>query len=772
MKQPHGPKFGDFNNQRVTPISAAYEGNNTFIAHRGGLHNAGIAVDNCGDLIAFCPHWPDHIDTLRHPWRPPRLVPELAFAIDHPRSVSHPFATVDRVPSEPDSSRLLTGLNPAQHEAVVNEADLLCILAGAGSGKTRVLTRRIAYRVATGRAEARHVLAVTFTRRSADELGRRLGGLGIRERVAAGTFHGLAFTQLRRWWAEREQQPLALLDRKTQIIGTLLSGRSATAQPKDVAAEIEWAKARMISPEAYAAAAATAQRRPPLSLAMMTWIYSAYEREKRTRRVIDFDDLLSLCLATMQDDAEFAAAQRWRFRHLFVDEYQDVNPLQAKLLSAWRGDRPDLCVVGDPNQAIYAWNGADPEELTGFAKRHPSAVVVDLRDNYRSTPQILALANAVLNSKPGGNTQLLRSNQPDGPIPTVRSYPTDTDEAFAIAQALRRRAPGGWSSMAVLTRTHAQLLLLEEALRSAAIPYRLRGAAPLLAQPRIKLALAELTSTPSTPLSNALTDLRQQLDDLSAETGEQAETNRGLIGHLVRLGAEHLATDPTATSASFTVWLRTALRGEESDARPGGAAVELATFHSAKGLEWPIVFLTGLEAGLMPIGHAETQVARDEERRLLYVAATRARRELHCSWAEQRTVGHRTLSRTPSPYLGPLEAVIKALTAGDSGGDWRRFLDESRDQMALGSNWSHRAKTTRPAPADPQMLDALRSWRASTARASGVPAFVVLHDTTLAAMAEAKPRNHAALLALPGIGPVKAERYGQAILAVVATVAS
>ncbi|MEA2974361.1 MAG: ATP-dependent helicase UvrD/PcrA [Actinomycetota bacterium] len=664
---------------------------------------------------------------------------------------------------------LLAGLNPAQQRAVVSEAAPLCILAGAGSGKTRVLTRRIAWRVGQGRALAPHVLALTFTRRAASELGVRLAQLGVREQVAAGTFHAVAYGQLRRLWADRDERPPALLDRKVRLLAGLLPRPAgARVQPADIATEIEWAKARMVSPAAYEAAATAAGRRPSIPAAAVAALYERYEQEKARRHLVDFDDLLLLCATSLETDRTFGAAQRWRFRHLFVDEFQDVNPLQFRLLEGWRGDRSDLCVVGDPNQAIYAWNGADPKYLTEFRLRFPSAEVVHLDDNYRSSPQILAVANAVLDSSATATgdehaPHRLRAHQSPGPPPTVHDWPTDREEAVEIARALRRRAgTTPWSHMAVLTRTHAQLLVFEEALRAARVPYRLRGDGAFLDQPEVRSALAELRRRPAdTLLAAVLPDLREMAED--AEPESAATERRGHLEGLHRMAREHLATDPAASLSGFMGWLRAALRGD--DAVDSTNAVALTTFHAAKGLEWDVVFLAGLEHGLLPISWAEAPEARAEERRLLYVAVTRARVELHASWARKRAFGARTLGRQPSPYLEAIEAAVRDLAEGGTGDSWRRWVDEGRARLRD----AHDARPVMAgAKADPAVLDALKTWRARTARATGVPAFVVFHDTTLAAVAEAQPRNHTALLALPGVGPVKAGRYGDAVLEVVA----
>ena len=671
----------------------------------------------------------------------------------------HTFAPVG--PGQLVADDLVESLDPAQRHAVTVEAQPLCILAGAGSGKTRVLTRRIAHRVATGSALAPHVLALTFTRKAASELGRRLGAVGVRDRVAAGTFHGIAYAQLRRRWADRDEWAPTLLDNKARLLVSLLP-RRLDVPPADVAGEIEWAKARLVAPEGYEEAVAAAGRRPPLPTAVLASVFRRYEDEKRRRRLVDFDDLVLLCAEALESDLQFAATQRWRFRHLFVDEFQDVNAAQLRLLEGWRGGRDDLCVVGDPDQAIYAWNGADPTALTRFPHRFPGAAVVHLERTYRSSPQVVTVANAVLDGCRAGGARALRPTRPPGPLPTVTAHPDERDEAASVARALRRHHAGGrcWSELAVLARTRAQLVLFEEALGAAAVPFRVRGASGFLDRPLVRSALADLGGRPAGALlATALADLRGLPGPPDADLDE-----------LSRMMVEQLAIDPAASVGGFLAWLHTALRSEPA---ADVDAADLATFHASKGLEWQVVFLVGLEQGLVPVGHAETPEARAEERRLLYVAVTRAASELHCSWAERRTFGTRPMARAPSPWLATVEAAIGALSGGSGDGgevDWRRHLDDTRARVRAASG-GRVGGAGRPRPgerADPTVLAALRSWRAGAARAAGVPAFVVLHDSTLAAVAEACPGDHQALLALPGMGPVRAERYGEALLAVVA----
>ncbi|HEY9558477.1 MAG TPA: ATP-dependent helicase, partial [Acidimicrobiales bacterium] len=378
-----------------------------------------------------------------------------------------------------DPATLLDGLDDAQRAAVSSPAMPLVILAPAGSGKTRVLTRRIAYRVADGQADARHVLALTFTRKAAGELSDRLSALGLRAEATTGTFHAVAWGQLRNRWADQRRTPPTLLDRKGRILIEVVpkvQGRDRRTAAAEVATEIEWAKARMITPDTYVEAVAAAARRPNVRPEQVAEVYAAYEVRKQRGGLVDFDDLLALCARALEEDPTFAAAQRWRFRHLFVDELQDVNPLQFRLLEAWRGDRYDVTAVGDPQQAIYGWNGADAGFLLDIHRHWPPAEVIELDRSYRSTPQILDAASAVLRGarQPAAD---VRATRPDGTPPTVVEHPSDRHEANAIAHAVRMaRLPGRpWSDQAVLVRTHAQVELIAEALRAAGIPHRVRG---------------------------------------------------------------------------------------------------------------------------------------------------------------------------------------------------------------------------------------------------------------------------------------------------------
>ncbi|HET9075516.1 MAG TPA: ATP-dependent DNA helicase UvrD2 [Acidimicrobiales bacterium] len=669
----------------------------------------------------------------------------------------------------PSTEELLAGLTAAQRAAVTSEAAPLCIMAAAGAGKTRVLTRRIAYRCLTGRAEPGHTLAVTFTRKAAGELRHRLAGLGLRDGVAAGTFHAHATAQLQRWWADRRQSPPTLLDRKSRLLGPLIAGRPGFERVPlaELASAIEWAQARAIGPERFEA---ELQQRPRLlpagvGAAATAAVYARYEAEKRRRGLIDFDDLLGRCADALERDPEFAGAQRWRWRHVFVDEFQDLNPLQHRLLLAWLGSSTDLCVVGDPNQAIYGWNGADPTLLADLPRRWPSAEVLHLDDNHRCSEQIVRVAASVLG--PAGRR--LRAAGRHGPSPVLRSYESDAAEARGIAAAISAAGGEGspWSSMAVLTRTNAQLSVLASALGAAGIPWWSAASAALLDDPVGRDLIGEWRRRGHQPLSGVLADLREMIDQAGPD-GPQ------VLQGLLEAGQAFVTLQPGATAGEWLDWLPSADR-DRSAGGAGHAAVTLSSFHRAKGLEWERVWVAGVEEGLVPLGRSDSGPAETEERQLLYVALTRAVEHLTVSWARSRSFGGRPVPRRPSRWLGSIEAAID--TGAGPGGpgagstasaeQWRRRLAEQRAGLRQGAPLPPQpgpgARGAWPEP-DPAVRDAIRAWRLETARHTGVPPAVLLHDATVDALARRRPATMDELLAVPGFGPVKAQRYGAPIL--------
>jgi len=502
-------------------------------------------------------------------------------------------------------ARACADLTPAQRRAVDSTADALCIVAGAGSGKTRVLTLRVARRIADGSAGADHTVVCTFTRKAARELRDRLARYGVpvsvpagpggvpSAGVRAGTLHQLALTLLRRRATDTGRRPPALVEHRWRTLAELAGDRSVASA---VDTEIGWAKARVVGPDHYAQASAAAGRVVPLPPERVVELFASYEDRLARRGLLDLDDVLLRAADLLVDDPAFAAQAHWRYRHVAVDEFQDVNPAQYRLLEALLGTRGDLCAVGDPNQSIYGWNGAEPTLLAELPDRIHGLEVVHLDQNHRCSPQVVAAASAAL-----GRAAVAppRSATAEGPVPTVTRFADDRAEAEAVASRILARAEAGmaWSDQAVLARTHDLLAGVRRALDDAGIPCRFAPA-------------------PDSPDTEAP----------GPATGRAARIR------------------PTGRQES-------------------GGGVELATFHRAKGLEWDAVAVVGMEEGFVPIVHATTPSAVEEERRLLYVALTRAGRVLECSWARSRVLGSggRPMERRPSPWL---DAIAEVTTPG------------------------------------------------------------------------------------------------------------
>jgi DNA helicase-2/ATP-dependent DNA helicase PcrA len=541
------------------------------------------------------------------------------------------------------------------------------------------------------------------------------------------------------------------------VLGPIV-GRRGNEAVLEVASEIEWAQARLTGPTKYAEVAARAGRAPKLPLETIADVYRRYQDTKRTRGLIDFDDLIRLTAQALEQDAEFAATQRWRFRHLFVDEFQDVSRAQLRLLRAWLGDRDDLCVVGDPDQAIYSFAGADVRYLDRFTSEFGGGHTVRLEVNYRSTPEIVAAARAVLSPRERADVRAAGS---EGPAPTVTTYADGDAEARGVADALRTAHAGRrWSDLAVLYRVNAQSAPFEEALRRAGIPFRVRGDRAFMDRKEVRDALAELRRNAAAAPNR---DFAAHLTDLVVDAADAGDEQRAHREAVVALGHEYLAVASGRGSAGeFEDYLRAALRGQD-DGGVAADAVELLTFHRAKGLEWHTVFVTGLERGLVPISHAQGDPdALGEERRLLYVALSRAERELHVSWASTRDRGGtRASTRTASPYLVDIEQALGHDVPATTGPETnRRGARAARERLTAAAD-------AELAPADRQVFDELVAWRRDVSRAAGVPAFVVFDNKVLRSVATARPAGPAELLALSGIGPTKLERYGAAMLEIV-----
>jgi DNA helicase-2/ATP-dependent DNA helicase PcrA len=603
---------------------------------------------------------------------------------------------------------LLVGLTEAQRVAVTSDAAPLCVMAGAGSGKTRVLTRRVARRVLDGSAAPQHTLVVTFTRKAAGELRRRLAGVGVPGPVRAGTFHAVALAELRHHWAEQGRRPPALLEHPARVLSRVVDASPGSEFVTAVAGEISWAQARLLTPAHYPAAAQRAERRGPPAAQVAT-AYAAYEEEKRRRGLVDMNDLIVLAAQLLEEDPGRAAAFRWRSQHLFVDEFQDVNPAQWRLLRAWLGERRDLFVVGDPHQAVYAWNGADPGLMVRLPELLEGTTVLRLDANHRSSPQILAAAAAVL----GDDAPRPDPGRDRGSVPAVRSYDDDEAEAAAVVRWLRQvRPPGGsWARLAVLARTNARLDPVVRALTRAGIPFRLAGDGTtdpevrglvarlraLAPGSRVRAAVAELLAEDAAAAGPGSLDVGVDGPDDRAGVGlgpggpdvvhaagapDTAPAVDRPTGRLLALVDELTAEQPDATVADLVAWLAAGRDGGPDAGGDPGGRVDVATFHRAKGLEWRSVAVVGLEAGMVPIAYATAPAARAEERRLLYVALTRAEEELWCSWAQQRSAGTRRWRCEPSPLLAPLEAAVVEGGDGTDPNEAPARLRELRARLA------------------------------------------------------------------------------------------
>jgi DNA helicase-2/ATP-dependent DNA helicase PcrA len=737
-------------------------------------------------------------------------------------------------------------LDPEQRQAVLAPLGPVCILAGAGTGKTRTITHRIEHITQSSGVAGSQVLAVTFTTRAAGELRGRLRTLGV-DGVQARTFHAAALKQLSYFWPKVAGVALPkLVESKISLVARAASRmhiRPDRTELRDLTSEVEWAKATLVTPEGYPAAAAGAGRETTHPSELIAALYAAYEEVKRSAGVLDFDDLLLLTAAIIEEHRWVATEVHSRYRHFLVDEYQDVNPLQQRVLEAWLGDRDSLCVVGDANQTIYSFNGATPRFLLEFPRRFPTATLVRLVRDYRSTPQVVGLANALLARGDGESLGIARgaagslvAQLPDGPQPRFVVADHEPEEATLVARRIAELTQSGVSAseIAVLYRINAQSEAYETALSEAGISYILHGGQRFFERPEVldavrllraaarsadtdaPLGLGDLVADvfgavgwrPNDPpagsgaererwenlaalwrlavaaeqaaLAADPADLAQAVESGQAGVAGSGEAGSGEAGSgEAGSGETDGELKPAATLESFLADLADRAAHQHS---PTVQGVTLASLHAAKGLEWDAVFLVGLVEGTLPIVHAKTPAQVAEERRLLYVGITRARQHLTLSWALARAEGGRR-ARRPSRFVDDIRPTSPARAA--SGG--RRAAGEATSGSGAGGRNRNRnavrcrvcGKTLAGAQArfgrcdgcpgnvDAALFERLRVWRAARAKEQGAPAFVVFTDATLVAIAEQRPTTVAALVAVPGIGQAKLDRYGEDVLALV-----
>jgi DNA helicase-2/ATP-dependent DNA helicase PcrA len=568
---------------------------------------------------------------------------------------------------------LLDGLDPEQRRAAETLLGPVCVLAGAGTGKTRALTHRIAHGVATGVYDPGRVLALTFTTRAAGELRTRLRRLGAGG-VQARTFHAAALSQLSHFWPQVVGGSLPrILEGKARLLGQAaeqLRIRVDTAALRDAAAEIEWRKVSRLTLDDYARAAASRPLPPGVGVDAMVTLQRTYEQIKDERRQLDFEDVLLATAGMLDSEAWVAEQVRAQYRFFVVDEYQDVSPLQQDLLELWLGARTDLCVVGDASQTIYSFAGASSEFLLGFEGRYPDATVIRLETNYRSSEPVLALANRLMRGRPGALDLVSAAPDPSAPaLPDPVASDTDLDESRAVATAIAAEVAAGTrpENIAVLYRVNSQAPQLESALADAGLSTRLIGATRFFDLPYIKQAVLELSSVARTTADGPQAPLFQSVSDVLRDMGWTLQPPEG--GGAVRERWEALTAlveladqaEPGTTLAGFVDELK---QRQAAQHEPPVSAVVLSTLHSAKGLEWDSVHIVGLSEGLLPISHAKGLAAIDEERRLLYVGITRARKRLALSWSRR---GLRGQDRQPSRFLGELRT-----SSAGAGGSSRR----------------------------------------------------------------------------------------------------
>ncbi|MQA63338.1 MAG: AAA family ATPase [Actinophytocola sp.] len=680
------------------------------------------------------------------------------------------------------SSGLLAGLDPEQRAAASAPRGPVCVLAGAGTGKTRTITHRIAYLVQSGQVAPGQVLAVTFTARAAGEMRSRLRALGV-EGAQARTFHAAALRQLHYFWPRVVGgRPWQLMDRTLRMVGRAANRVGVDTEVetlRDLATEIEWAKASLIGADDYPAAAARLHRdtsEPPERVAE---VYRTYEKLKSDDQALDFGDLLLQTTAALEEHSAVGEEFRDRYRCFVVDEYQDVTPAQQRLLDAWVGERDDLTVVGDVNQTIYSFGGASPRPMLDFTRRFPEATVVRLERDYRSTPQVVSLANKVIaaaRSRPAGSRLRLIGQRADGPEPRFAEFDDEHQEAAAVARRIRELLDAGVeaSEIAVLFRVNAQSEAYEQALSEVKVPYLVRGGERFFSRKEIREAMVVLRTAAADPPDGELPTVvrallaKVGLTDQPPAGGAAKERWDALLS-LVEL-AEEFAAD--ASDPSLPRYVGELEQRASAQHPPTVQGVTLASLHSAKGLEWDAVFLVGLAEGTLPIQHADgDDEAIEEERRLFYVGVTRAREHLWLSWALARKPGGRRGRRRSRFLYGllpenhPASRVARSAQNKPRGAQPKCRVCGGRLNESMEIKLGRCAKC--PSHVDEALLGRLKEWRVQRSRELNVPAFVIFTDATLIAIAEQRPADDRALVSISGIGATKLERFGSDVLALV-----
>lgn len=682
--------------------------------------------------------------------------------------------------AQPDPDEVLQQLDPEQREVATSLGQPVVVVAGAGTGKTRAITHRIAYGALTGRLDPRATLAVTFTTRAAGEMRGRLAELGVLG-VQARTFHSAALRQAQYFWPTAYGAPLPEVTEARYGLVAEAAGAlrlaTDTAVLRDLVSEVSWCKVSNVLPEAYPSLARVAGRTVgSLQPEQVARVLAGYEKLLQERRRIDFDDILLCAVALLSEHDEVADQVRRTYRHLVVDEYQDVSPVQQRLVDLWLGDSHDVCVVGDPAQTIHSFAGARSSFLQDFPRRHPGTRRIELVRDYRSTPQVVATANEVLRRSAEAHVTLV-AQQPSGPTVQLEGAASEAAEAEAVAAWLAQLARSGvaWPQMAVLYRINAQSPALELALAERGIPYQVRNAENFYDRPEVRQALAALAAAARTegeleavPRIRAVVSAlgwSSEAPQAGGRVRERWESQNALVESAIEI-AGRLGHDVSLAGIVAELERRASL-----EQPPSVSGVTLSTLHSAKGLEWEAVALYGAHEGSIPFVLATSVEQVAEERRLLYVGITRARRHLRISWARSRHGGGgtRSVSRFleslagegPSRQHQPRSRRAQKKTLARVCRVCQEGLTSPAERV-LGRHQDCPASYCEP------LLAALKQWRTQIATAARLPAYCVFTDATLTAIAEAEPRTSADLAQVAGVGPAKLSKYAADVLALVA----
>lgn len=659
---------------------------------------------------------------------------------------------------------MIMSLSDEQRECVNAPAGPLCIVAPAGSGKTAVLSHRIAHRVRNGETHAPRVLAISFTRAASFQLKLRTEALLDGESITTGTFHAAALSLLGRYWQRQRLRapriityPASQLLRIVQQAGDsyLTAEGGRRLQPRQVveiaAGEITWMKARGITPTRYPSEARRLGRSTDLDIGDIATLASAYDAHKRRSGLIDLDDLVPMAVEIMRKEPEFAAGERLMARHLYVDEFQDLNPSQFALLEALLGSNTDLTVVGDPQQAIYGWNGADPSLMYGLTERFTDLRIAKLSTNYRSTPAIIDAAQSVMVKRAGDPFEIeVQAGRKAGNqrVPQFLEHLDDQEEARHVLRSIREARYGGlpFRKMAILARTSATLSKCQAVLIEAGIPVHapgrtvhwLEGAgADIVKLLRTEMADRSLAEGIAALEAYAVVDVDHEL----SRSDQQA------IELLRATMTRHLRAGVATVGACFELMDET----EDDLSREG--AVTLTTFHRAKGLEWHLVHVIGAEDGLIPHYRSTTRPQLEEERRLLYVALTRASDRLVVHAARRRAIGARTFERQPSPLIRNLPQPPEPTVAQPQNG-----------QPPTASLEDHELLRQRAT-----IRKELLRWRDDAARKVFTSPASVAPDRLLHVIAENRPTSESELRSIDVEGRIRSRRWRDAVLRICET---